>query len=85
MDPSEAPLTSRHECSDAACERCRTAVTRAYEGLKLVGQDDRSAFRAAVMVLSLRSPGHARNTYERLVSGWLGHEAGRPVPNDRIS
>ena len=63
-----------HQCPDITCASCRTAVKRAYEGLLLVGQDDRSAFNSAVLVLSLRRPGRSRDEYEWIVASWLSDE-----------
>ena len=61
----------RHVHADEFCERCQVVVKRAYGSMRLAGRNDRSAFDAAVRVLSLRHPGHPSDQYKRVVSDWL--------------
>jgi hypothetical protein len=60
-----------HRCPNPGCEACRAVVTRTFEDLRSVGQDDASAFSAAVMVLSLRWPNSTKSEIGWIVSDWL--------------
>jgi hypothetical protein len=53
------------------CTECRQAVRRAYRELRQYGQDDVSAFRAAVRVLALRHPDRAPHVYRDVVAELL--------------
>jgi hypothetical protein len=64
-------IFTSHRCAGAECETCRQVVTRAFEDLRQVGQDDAAAFSAAVMVLSLRQPGSTKGENSWIVSAWL--------------
>lgn len=59
------------------CTACRQAVTRAYRELREHGQDDVTAFRAAVRVLALRHPERPPHTYRDVVAEILSpdHDA----------
>ena len=79
MKRANAEIMPAHEHIGTEWEPCRTVVQRAYMGLRLAGQDRDSAFRAAVMVLSLRRPGLTQEDYEHAVLTWL---AGQPEEPD---
>ena len=70
-------MSALHKRDDRFSEASRTAVTRAYDGLRLVGHDEVSAFRAAVMVLRIRHPGRTEGEYAKLVASWLEYEDDR--------
>lgn len=53
------------------CESCRLAVTRTYQELRKRGEDQITAFRAAMHVLALRHPGQRRALRADLVLSWL--------------
>lgn len=53
------------------CAGCRQAVRRAYRELRQYGQDDITAFRAAVRVLALRHPDRAPHVYRDVVAELL--------------
>lgn len=78
-------MALEHDCMEIACESCRAVVTQAYNGLRTVGRNDRSAFNAAVRVLTLRSPGRAQGDYKQTVAMWLLGEPNAHELSEQVS
>ena len=62
--------TDEEYCTDG-CESCRTVVLRTYREFRQSGEDDRSAFRVALEVLSLRHPEWLAEERVTVLSEWL--------------
>ena len=70
-----------HEENHEICESCREAVTRTFRELWLKGEDEETAFRAALHVLALRHPRRPPAMRTGDVLRWLladGSTAKRP-------
>jgi len=49
-------MLEEHDENHELCESCRETVTRTFRELWLKGEDEETAFRAALNVLALRHP-----------------------------